>query len=103
MGIKLGPGGIRTGRGTDEDGQVETVVRLLQQPLRHGRQAAARCRNGNVDAKYDAEIEAAQGNADQVEKLEKQKANEKLKIQKKYADVNSPYRLRKLLSTRLCR
>lgn len=42
----------------------------------------------NVDAKYDAEIEAAQGNADQVEKLEKQKANEKLKIQKKYADVN---------------
>jgi hypothetical protein len=42
----------------------------------------------NVDAKYDAEIEAAQGNADQVEKLEKEKANEKLKIQKKYADVN---------------
>ena len=42
----------------------------------------------NVDAKYDAEIEAAQGNADQVEKLERQKANEKLNIQKKYADVN---------------
>ena len=42
----------------------------------------------NVDAKYDAEIQAAQGSADQVEKLEKQKANEKLKIQKKYADVN---------------
>ena len=42
----------------------------------------------NIDAKYDAEIEAAQGNADQVEKLEKQKANEKLNIQKKYADVN---------------
>ncbi len=42
----------------------------------------------NVDAKYDAEIQAAQGNAEQVEKLEKQKANEKLKIQKKYADVN---------------
>ena len=42
----------------------------------------------NVDAKYDAEIEAAQGNADQVGKLEKQKANEKLNIQKKYADVN---------------
>lgn len=42
----------------------------------------------NIDAKYDAEIEAAQGNAEQVEKLEKQKANEKLNIQKKYADVN---------------
>ena len=42
----------------------------------------------NVDAKYDAEIQAAQGNSEKVEQLEKQKANEKLKIQKKYADVN---------------
>lgn len=42
----------------------------------------------NMEAKYDAEIQAAQGSAEQVEKLEKEKANEKLKIQKKYADVN---------------
>ena len=42
----------------------------------------------NVDAKYDAEIKAAEGNTALQEKLEKKKANEKLKIQKKYADVN---------------
>ena len=42
----------------------------------------------NVDAKYDAEIKAAEGNTAKQEKLEKKKANEKLKIQKKYADVN---------------
>ena len=42
----------------------------------------------NMEAKYDAEIQAAQGSAEQVEKLEKEKANEKLNIQKKYADVN---------------
>lgn len=42
----------------------------------------------NVDDKYDAEIKAAEGNTELQEKLEKKKANEKLKIQKKYADVN---------------
>lgn len=42
----------------------------------------------NVDAKYDAEIEAAQGNAEEVERLEKEKAKKKLDIEKKYADVN---------------
>lgn len=42
----------------------------------------------NVDAKYDAEIEAAQGNADEVERLEKEKAQKKLNIEKKYADIN---------------
>lgn len=42
----------------------------------------------NVDAKYDAEIEAAQGNAEEVERLEKEKAQKKLDIEKKYADIN---------------
>ena len=41
-----------------------------------------------VDAKYDAEIEAAQGNTEEVERLENEKAQKKLDIQKKYADVN---------------
>ena len=41
-----------------------------------------------VDAKYDAEIEAAQGNTEEVERLENEKAQRKLDIQKKYADVN---------------
>lgn len=42
----------------------------------------------NVDAKYDAEIEAAQGNAEEVERLENEKAQKKLDIEKKYADIN---------------
>lgn len=42
----------------------------------------------NVDAKYDAEIEAAKNTGEDTTEIEKKKANEKLKIQKKYADVN---------------
>ena len=42
----------------------------------------------NVDAKYDAEIEAAKKAGKDTTELEKKKADEKLKIQKKYADVN---------------
>ena len=42
----------------------------------------------NVDAKYDAEIEAARNAGQDTTELEKKKANEKLKIQKKYADVD---------------
>lgn len=42
----------------------------------------------NVDAKYDAEIEAARQAGKDATELENKKANEQLKIQKKYADVN---------------
>ena len=42
----------------------------------------------NVEAKYDAEIEAARNAGQDTTAIEKKKANEKLKIQKKYADVN---------------
>ena len=41
----------------------------------------------NVDAKYDAEIEAARAAGKDTTELENKKANEKLKIEKKYADV----------------
>lgn len=41
-----------------------------------------------VDAKYDVQIEAAKGNAEEVERLENEKAQKKLDIEKKYADVN---------------
>ena len=41
----------------------------------------------NMEAKYDVEIEAAQGNAEEVERLENEKAEKKLEIEKKYADV----------------
>ncbi len=40
-----------------------------------------------MEAKYDAEIAAAQGNAQEVERLETEKAQKKLEIEKKYADV----------------
>lgn len=52
----------------------------------------------NVDAKYDAEIKAADGNTALQEKLEKKKANEKLKIQKKYADVNFAMQVAQIIS-----
>lgn len=52
----------------------------------------------NVDAKYDAEIKAAEGNTALQEKLEKKKANEKLKIQKKYADVNFAIQVAQIIS-----
>lgn len=42
----------------------------------------------NVDAKYDAEIEAARKAGKDTTKLEEKKAQEQLEIQKKYADVN---------------
>ncbi|GEM_PF-2001282 len=41
----------------------------------------------NVEAKYDAEIAAAGDNAEEVERLENEKAQKKLDIEKKYADV----------------
>lgn len=52
----------------------------------------------NIDAKYDAEIKAAEGNTELQEKLEKKKANEKLKIQKKYADVNFAMQVAQIIS-----
>ena len=51
-------------------------------------QALQQAEMANVDAKYDAEIEAAKNAGKYTTELEKKKANEKLKIQKKYADVN---------------
>ena len=51
-------------------------------------QALQQAEMANVDAKYDAEIEAARNAGKDTTELEKKKANEKLKIQKKYADVD---------------
>jgi hypothetical protein len=41
----------------------------------------------NMEARYDAEIAAAGNNAEEVERLENEKAKKKLDIEKKYADV----------------
>lgn len=51
-------------------------------------QALQQAEESNVEAKYDAEIEAARNAGKDTTKLEKKKADEKLKIQKKYADVD---------------
>lgn len=51
-------------------------------------QALQQAEEANVDAKYDAEIEAAKKAGKDTTELERKKADEKLKIQKKYADVN---------------
>lgn len=42
----------------------------------------------SIDAKYDVEIERAQGNTEEVARLENEKEKKKLEVQKKYADVN---------------
>jgi len=41
----------------------------------------------NIEARYDAEIAAAAGNKKEVERLEREKAQKKLEVEKKYADV----------------
>ena len=41
----------------------------------------------NIEARYDAEIAAAAGNKEEVERLEREKAQKKLEVEKKYADV----------------
>lgn len=51
-------------------------------------QTLMQAEEANVDAKYDAEIEAARNAGKDTTDIEKKKADEKLKIQKKYADVN---------------
>ena len=51
-------------------------------------QALQQAEMDNVDAKYDAEIEAAKNAGEDTTDIEKKKADEKLKVQKKYADVN---------------
>lgn len=52
----------------------------------------------NVEAKYDAEIEAAQGNKEEIERLEQEKAQKKLDIEKKYADVQFAIKVSQIIA-----
>lgn len=61
-------------------------------------QALQQAEMDQVDAKYDAEIEAAQGNTEEVERLENEKAQRKLDIQKKYADVNFAIKVSQIIA-----
>ncbi|MCL1942235.1 MAG: hypothetical protein FWF54_01605 [Candidatus Azobacteroides sp.] len=59
----------------------------LNNSLANMTSALQNAETANIDAKYDAEIARAQGNAEEVERLENEKARKKLDIEKKYADV----------------
>jgi len=51
-----------------------------------------------IDAKYDVEIQAAQGNAEEVERLENEKAQKKLDVEKKYADVQFAIKVSEIIA-----
>jgi hypothetical protein len=54
--------------------------------------------NAQIDAEYDVRIEAARGNAEEVERLEKEKAQKKLDIEKKYADTQFAIRASSIIA-----
>lgn len=51
-----------------------------------------------VEAKYDVLIQQAKNNGEETAALEQQKENEKLKIQKKYADVNFAIKVSEIIA-----
>lgn len=53
----------------------------------------------NLDARYNAEIEAAAGNQEEIERLEKEKAQKKLDIEKKYADAQFAVQIAQIISS----
>lgn len=66
---------------------IQGIVNSVLGGLNNSFNTFKRIEIDNVEAKYDAEIEAAQGNAEEIERLEQEKAQKKLDIEKKYADV----------------
>nr|DAT24374.1 MAG TPA: tail tape measure protein [Caudoviricetes sp.] len=52
----------------------------------------------NIDAKYDAEIQRAGDNSEEVARLEKEKENKKLAVQKKYAGVNFAIKVSEIIA-----
>lgn len=52
----------------------------------------------NIDAKYDAEIQRAGENSEEVARLEKEKENKKLAVQKKYANVNFAIKVSEIIA-----
>ena len=66
---------------------IQGIVNSVLAGLSNSFNTFKRIEIDNVEAKYDAEVEAAQGNAEEIERLEQEKAQKKLDIEKKYADV----------------
>lgn len=52
----------------------------------------------NIDAKYDAEIAAASGNAERVKQLEEEKEKAKLEVQSKYADIQFAVKISEIVA-----
>lgn len=52
----------------------------------------------NLDKQYDAQIEAAKGNSEEVSRLEEEKERKKLDIQKKYANVNFAIKVSQIIA-----
>ncbi len=52
----------------------------------------------NIDAKYDAEIQRAGDNSEEVARLEKEKENKKLAVQKKYANVQFAIKVSEIIA-----
>lgn len=52
----------------------------------------------NIETKYNKEIDAAKGNADEVERLENEKEQKKLNVQKKYADINFAIKVSQIIA-----
>lgn len=52
----------------------------------------------NIDAKYDAEIQRAGDNTEEVERLEKEKESKKLEVQKKYAGVQFAIKVSEIIA-----
>ncbi len=52
----------------------------------------------NIDAKYDAEIQRAGDNSEEVARLEKEKENKRLAVQKKYANVQFAIKVSEIIA-----
>lgn len=76
----------------------EKQAQMYQQLFANAVFALQDAEMANVDAKYDAQIEAARQAGEDTTELENKKAQEKLNIEKKYADVNFAIKASQIIS-----
>lgn len=73
-------------------------AQMYQQLFSNAVMALQDAEMANIDAKYDAQIEAARQAGEDTTELENKKAQEKLNIEKKYADVNFAIKASQIIS-----
>lgn len=76
----------------------EKQAQMYQQLFANAVTALQDAEMANVDAKYDAQIEAARQAGEDTTELENKKAQDKLNIEKKYADVNFAIKASQIIS-----